>query len=47
VICSAVNLSQPETLCTHVIYENGDNLLSDYQTDTLDEVARFLQAVSQ
>ena len=47
VICSAVNLSQPETLCTHVIYENGDHLLSDYQTDTLDEVARFLQAVSQ
>ena len=46
-ICSRVNSSHNEKSCTLLIYEEGDHLLTDYQSESLDAVARFLQSVSQ
>ncbi len=46
-ICSTVNSTHDDKLCTHLIYEEGDHLLSNYQSETLDAVAQFLQSVSQ
>jgi hypothetical protein len=45
-ICSTVNSSHDVKSCTLLIYEEGDHLLSNYQTESFAAVARFLQTVS-
>ena len=45
-ICSTVNSSHNVKSCTLLIYEEGDHLLSNYQTESFAAVARFLQTVS-
>ncbi|PCI78239.1 MAG: dienelactone hydrolase [SAR86 cluster bacterium] len=44
-ICTTVN-SETESKCEHVTYEDGDHLLSRYQTESFAEVARFLNSVA-
>jgi esterase/lipase len=46
-ICSTVNSSHDVKSCTLLIYEEGDHLLSNYQTESFGAVAHFLQTVSQ
>jgi len=46
-ICSAANSSHADIPCTLLIYEEGDHLLSNYQTESFGAVAKFLQSVSQ
>ena len=44
-ICSTVNSSRGNASCEHLIYEDGDHLLNNYQTESFGAVARFLQSV--
>ena len=46
-ICSAANSSHADIPCTLLIYEEGDHLLSNYQTESFGAVAKFLQSVAQ
>jgi esterase/lipase len=46
-ICSTVNSTRDDELCTHLVYEEGDHLLTNYQSEALDSVAGFLRSVSQ
>jgi len=46
-ICSSANSSPTDMPCTLLIYEEGDHLLSNYQTESFGAVAKFLQSVSQ
>ena len=46
-ICSKVNSSHSGKSCTLLTYEEGDHLLTGYESETFDAVAQFLQSVSQ
>jgi esterase/lipase len=46
-ICSTVNSSHDGKSCTLLIYEEGDHLLSNYQSESFGAVAEFLQSISQ
>ena len=46
-ICSKVNSSHHDKSCTLLIYEEGDHLLSNYQTESFGAVSQFLQAVHE
>jgi esterase/lipase len=45
-ICSTVNSSHDDESCTLLIFEEGDHLLLNYQSELFDAVAQFLQTVS-
>ena len=46
-ICSTVNSTHDNQSCSHIIYEKGDHLLSNNQSESFDAVAQFLRSVSK
>jgi esterase/lipase len=44
-ICLTVNSSRHNASCEHLIYEDGDHLLSNYQAESFAAVDRFLQSI--
>jgi len=44
-ICKTINSSKPES-CSHIIYEGGDHLLSNFQSESFAAVESFLNLVS-
>jgi hypothetical protein len=44
-ICTTVN-SESGPKCEHITYEDGDHLLSSYQSESFAEVARFLNSIA-
>jgi esterase/lipase len=46
-VCATVKGTNPNSLCKHVIYEEGDHLLSNYQNESFGEVENFLNSLPE
>lgn len=44
-ICETINSSSPES-CSHIVYEGGDHLLGNFQSESIAAVESFLNSIS-